>query len=198
MTKHMFWPMFKCTWEASFVQKNIESAWKKTGIWPFQPSVILDTIKHQSCTPLNIKTNQNNLKTSTTTKAIRKFQKAYWEEPSRAKLKKLFCANETLAVKISIVEHRAKNLQEALQIEKKKRQCGKRLNLCGKETSGAQQYKVPEVQEARAYVAAQTAKEEQERLEKENKKIEAEIKRWAKEVDKKAKALQRDIAKQVA
>jgi pyruvate kinase len=54
------------------------------------------------------------------------------------------------------------------------------------------------VQEARAYLATQTAKEEQERLEKENKKIEAKIKRQAKEADKKAKALQRDIAKQVA
>ena len=77
MTKRMFWPMFKCAWEASFVQKNIESAWKKTRIWPFQPSVILDTIKHRLCTPPNTKTNQDNLKTPTTTKAIRKFQKAY-------------------------------------------------------------------------------------------------------------------------
>jgi hypothetical protein len=33
------------------------------------------------------------------------------------------------------------------------------------------------VQEARAYVATQTAKEEQEKLDKENKKIKAEIKR---------------------
>jgi Skp family chaperone for outer membrane proteins len=192
----MFWPMFKRAWEASFIPKNIESAWRKTGIWPFQPSVILNTIKRRPCTPTNTKTDRDDLKTPTTTKAVRKFQKAYWDDPSKAKLKKLFRANETLAARTSIAEHRARNLQEALQIEKKKRQRGKRLNLCGKETSGAQWYGVPEVQEARAYTAAQTAKEEQEKLDKENKKIEAEIKRQAKEADKKAKALQRDIARQ--
>ena len=196
MTKRMFQPMFKRAQEASFIPKNIESAWRKTRIWPFQPSVILNTIKRRPCTFTNTKTDRDDLKTPTTTKAVRKFQKAYWDDPSKAKLKKLFRANETLAARTSIAEHRARNLQEALQIEKKKRQRGKRLNLCGKETSGAQWYGVPEVQEARAYAAAQTAKEEQEKLDKENKKIEAEIKRQVKEADKKAKALQRDIARQ--
>jgi hypothetical protein len=145
--------------------------------------------------PPNTKHDQNNLKTPTTTKAIRKFQKACWADPSKAKLKKLFCANETLAAWTSIAEHRARNLQEALLIEKKKRQHGKRLNLCGEE---AQWYGVPEVQKARAYLAIKMAKEEQEKLDKEKKKIEVKTKHQEKEAEKKAKAQQRDIAQQAA
>jgi hypothetical protein len=45
------------------------------------------------------------------------------------------------------------------------------------------------VQEARVYTTVQTAKKEQEKLDKENRKIEAKVKRLAKEADKKAKAL---------
>lgn len=51
------------------------------------------------------------------------------------KLKKFFYANKTLLARTAIAEHRARNLQEALQIKKKKRQQGKRLNLAGNNTS---------------------------------------------------------------
>jgi hypothetical protein len=36
--------MFKASWHASFTEKNITSAFAKTGIFPHNPRVILDKI----------------------------------------------------------------------------------------------------------------------------------------------------------
>jgi hypothetical protein len=51
--------------------------------------------------------------------------------PSKAAFCKLTKANESNAAKASIVEHRIEGLKEALQLEKKKRRRGKKLNLIG-------------------------------------------------------------------
>jgi hypothetical protein len=37
----LFWPAF----EKAFSKKNIDSAWRKSGIWPWNPELILDAIK---------------------------------------------------------------------------------------------------------------------------------------------------------
>jgi hypothetical protein len=195
VTKRLFWPMFKKAWDASFTKENIESGWRKTGIWPFHPSVVLSKIKRPS-TPPNPQLD-HEIKTPLTVKGLRRFQKSCLQQPTQVKLKKLLRANETLLARTAIAEHRARNLQEALQIEKKKRQRGKRLNLAGKETSHGQWWGVPEIQIAKAKLAERTALEEQEQLRKEQQKVEKEIKRREKEQEKAAKALQRDINRQV-
>jgi hypothetical protein len=165
ITKRLFWPMFKKAWDASFTKENIESGWRKTGIWPFNPSVVLSKIKRPS-TPPNPRLD-HEIKTPLTVKGLRRFQKSCLQQPIQVKLKKLLRANETLLARTAIAEHRARNLQEALQIEKKKRQRGKRLNLAGKETSHGQWWGVLEIQIARANLAERTALEEQEQLRKE-------------------------------
>jgi hypothetical protein len=40
-TKRMFWSAFKPAFDNSFTEKNILSAWAKTGIWPLKPLIIL-------------------------------------------------------------------------------------------------------------------------------------------------------------
>jgi hypothetical protein len=51
MTKHIFWNMFNSAWNASFTEKNIVSAFAKTGIFPYDPSVILDKITYPELVP---------------------------------------------------------------------------------------------------------------------------------------------------
>jgi hypothetical protein len=51
MTKHIFWSMFNSTWNTSFTEKNIVSAFAKTGIFPYNPSVILDKITYPEPVP---------------------------------------------------------------------------------------------------------------------------------------------------
>ena len=43
-TKRMFWPTFKTAWDKSMMEKNILSAFAKTGIWPYKPEIILSVI----------------------------------------------------------------------------------------------------------------------------------------------------------
>jgi len=66
---------------------------------------------------------------------MRQFSKIYINNPSKLAFRKLTKANETNATKASITEHCAESLKEALQLEKKKRRRGKKLNLTG-ELSG--------------------------------------------------------------
>ena len=44
MTKRAFWSIFWPAWRQAFTPENIESGFKKTGIFPYNPSLILDKI----------------------------------------------------------------------------------------------------------------------------------------------------------
>jgi hypothetical protein len=44
MTKRMFWPIFKCVWDRSLTETNILSAFAKTGIWPYNPHIVLSVV----------------------------------------------------------------------------------------------------------------------------------------------------------
>ena len=48
MSKRLFYGFFKRAWEASFTPDNVESAWRATGIWPFNPKKLLLSVVHQS------------------------------------------------------------------------------------------------------------------------------------------------------
>ena len=119
ITKRLFWPLFRDAWNASFTRSNIESGWKKTSIWPFNPPIILDTIKRPVTPPSSNLSKE--FKTPTMVKGLRRFQRSCYEDPSTVKLKKLIHANEILLAKASLAEHRAHSLLQALQIEKKKK-----------------------------------------------------------------------------
>jgi hypothetical protein len=41
MSKRHFWSLFKPAFDAAFSEKNIKSAWKKTGLKPLNPEVVL-------------------------------------------------------------------------------------------------------------------------------------------------------------
>ena len=115
-------------------ESNILSAWKKTGIWPYQLSIILSAIALlRPQTPPEAPPNV--IATPYTTKRIRQFTKTHAMNLSKAAFRKLTKANESNTAKASITEHYTEGLKEALQLEKKKRRRGKKLNLIG-EPSG--------------------------------------------------------------
>jgi hypothetical protein len=124
-------------------ESNILSAWKKTGIWPYQPSVILSAIA--PLRPQTPEASPDAILTPYTTKRIRQFSKIHAKNPSKAAFRKLIKANESNAAKASIAEHRAEGLKEALQLEKKKRRRGKKLNLTGEPLGKAQFFGIAEV-----------------------------------------------------
>ena len=116
---------------------------------------------------------------------MRQYKIAYKQDPSQDKVKLLFKANERLAAQHAIDQYTKKGLLEALEIEKKKRTRGKRLNLIGKECSGPQFFSPTRIQAARAY---QQEKEATELAKKANKYTKKVLNKERKEKEDTAKA----------
>ena len=126
----MFWPCFKRAWDNVVTPENIKSAFTQTGIWPFNPSIILDKYEQWPVTPLqDSERGKNYVKTPYSVRRIHQFNKAILKSPSKEMIRKLIKANEINASQAAIAKHQVEGLKEALVIEKKKRKRGKKLNL---------------------------------------------------------------------
>jgi hypothetical protein len=96
ITKHIFYGCFKPAFEKAFCVKNIESAWKKTGLWLYDPSLVLDPFKARLNTDIPVKTevrDPNKVKTLYTLKSIQYFQAYFAKNPTKQLQQKLFKAN---------------------------------------------------------------------------------------------------------
>jgi hypothetical protein len=91
MTKRTFLPIFRLAWEESFTKDNMLGGFRKAGIWPFSPPIVLDAIKRRPETPPNAedKSTKPSL-TPITSKSIRRAQKAYKDNPTKDNLNLIF------------------------------------------------------------------------------------------------------------
>ena len=169
MTKRIFWRIFNSAWDTSFTEKNIVSAFAKTGIFPYDPSVILSKITCPEPVPELIIQE----KTPIACASVRRIHKAYRRSPTAKRLGFIFHANIQLAAQHSIDLHTISGLVKSLKEEKKKRSRRKRLNLCGDENVGAQFYSPCTVRQAIAHSDKKEAEEQAERDRIEAKKITA-------------------------
>ena len=188
MTKRSFFSIFWKAWGQAFTSQNIQSGWRKTGIWPFDPNLVISQI-----TKPPPKTVPHIVKTPMTSRSMRRAQKQYYGSPNSPLRRRIFHASERLTAQHAVDQHMIKGLTEALRDEKKRRQRGKRLNLVGKEDSGAQFFSPGAVQTAREFQAAKDAKEVSRQQEVANKKLQQTIRKAQKEEEKKIKQV--DIAR---
>ena len=73
MSTRSFWKVFWPAWNQAFSAQNIASAFKKTGVWPYNPAIILNAI---IIPPIeDTATTIQAVKTATTCRAVRRFQK---------------------------------------------------------------------------------------------------------------------------
>jgi hypothetical protein len=126
MSKSFFWPMFKRAWDKSFTEENIQSAFRKSGIWPTDGSDIIKKITRPTLTSPQ---KTDRLRSPRSAKAIRRFQAAYEQEPTIDKVKRLFATTLHLSARVSVLEHENKGLYNAINLQKKKGRTGVRLNL---------------------------------------------------------------------
>jgi hypothetical protein len=75
MTKRMFFGIFKPAFVKAFSEENIRSVWLKTGLWPYNPDLVLDSIRAYPNTDAIEKSeaysgNERELKTPYTAKSI--------------------------------------------------------------------------------------------------------------------------------
>jgi hypothetical protein len=203
MSKRMFYRMFKVAYTRAFTERNITSAFQKTGIWPFNPEIVIATIRAPLQKPVPIGIPE--VKTPMTCRAVRRAQKAYGIEPCRQNLELIFRATSRLAAQSSIQQHENLGLRQALIIEQKKRQHGQRLNLIGKEDPGPQLFTPSRVRLALAYLESKDDVEQARKDKIAEKKAVAAAQRTQKALEIASRreqqadaALQRVAAKQVA
>ena len=97
MTKRLFYPLFRDAWIEAFTEKNILRAFEKTGIWPYDPNMVLDKIRKLELLKTPTKDNKIVLKTPRTPRAIRCAHLAYRQNHETPILDKIFQANIDLA-----------------------------------------------------------------------------------------------------
>ena len=138
MTKRLFYPMFRAAYLEAFTQKNIESAFEKTGIWPLDPKRVLSKLRKPELTPASsLAINEpDQLKTLITCRSIRRIHKAFKASRWESILELILHANERLAAQVEITNHIVCGLHKAINIERKRRKKGKRLNLLGEDDVG--------------------------------------------------------------
>src|SRR5450432_1396398 len=164
MTKRLFYPLFREAFKEAFSKEHIERSFEKAGIWPFNPSIVIDILAKPS---LEEPETLLEVQTPMASRAIRRIHRQYQLNHSASKLKLILHGHEKLAAQHSIDEHIINGLQEAFQIEKKKRARGKRLNLVGQEgDSGPHFFSPSQIQAARRF---QVEKEDEEALQKQIK-----------------------------
>jgi hypothetical protein len=182
MSKKTFWNVFLLAWKQAFSEKNIASGFKKTGIWPCNPALVIVKITkpHQ----IEAVGTLQGLETPMTCGAVRRIQRQYIKAPDLTLLSLVFRANERLASQHSVDQHVRRGLTEALRHEKKRRQRGKRLNLLGEEDSSPQFFSPGRVQAARDYQATKDTDETLRQKEILDKKALAAAKKIQKEAEK--------------
>ena len=187
ISKRIFWSVFWPAWQEAFSKNNVLSGFRKTGIWPYNPDVILSKIT--KATPPPILNDTQSVKTPLTCKAIRRTQRLYLNAPDFVTLRKIFKANEQLASQQSINSHLIYGLSNTLRNERKRRHRGKRLNLIGEEGAGPQLFSPSRIAKAREFQSQKEADEVQKHQEIADRKALAATKKAQKEVDKACKAV---------
>ena len=191
ITKRAFWSVFWPAWQQAFSESNILSGFRKTGIWPFDPSIILSQITK----PISeVAIDTQLVQTPITCRASRRIKQQYRNAPSPSLVTKVFKANEQLTSQHSVDSHIIRCLSNALRNEKKKRQRRKRLNLIGETGSGPQFFSPHRIQLARDYQDQKDLIETQKQQEIADKKDQSALKKAQKEADKVQRVIDRDIA----
>ena len=114
MSKRFFWPLFKRAWDKAFTEENIQSAFRKAGIWPTNGVQVLLAIQRPIIAllvkPFGI------LKAPRSSKSIRRFQMAYEKALSSDKVKTLFSTTFQLSVQVAVLKHQNNGLLIAIDL----------------------------------------------------------------------------------
>ena len=138
------------------------------------------------------------MKTPLTSRGIRTLHRILKENPKDDEaLNKLFLASERLAVLNPIMGHELDGLTQAIHMEKKKRNQGKRLNLLGEEAGGPQLFSPNQVMRAKAILLEKEEEERQKRLQIEARKEVQVIARIQKAEGKKERAIAMALKRQI-
>src|SRR6266536_765187 len=122
-----FWTFFLKAYTRAFTQQNIQSGWKATEIYPFDPEhILVRIIKRKRKSDVQISPS----KTPGSTRALRRtYKRLHTENHIDNDAAVLVRAGEKLAAENKILRRKNKGLRGAIFKEKRKRKRKKTLNF---------------------------------------------------------------------
>jgi hypothetical protein len=196
MSKRLFWSMFQTSWETAFTEKNIASAWRATGIFPYKPNKVLKIIKPIPTTPEKSPASLP-MKMPLSEHAMRKAYRLLKTKSNVTAIEKIVRGSEQLAAKNDCLQHEIRGLREVLVLEKKKRNRGKRLNLLGEEDNGPQLFNPARIALAQAHAEEKEEAERQKKKAIESRKVKANALRLEKVREKEKRIAARVVKQQL-
>jgi len=179
VTKQIFWRLFNTAWQSALSRQNIRSAFASPGIYPLDPSKVLNILKKKTPSPIT-SDSETNRKTPESVRAIRRTIKAIQQEEGNLTqaTELMIKAAQKLVIRNEILEHQYKGLLTALVNEKKRQKRGKPLGLIDKDNLGKAQFFSPsKVEAARQRIQDIESQKEQEKIEAANRRTQKAIER---------------------
>jgi hypothetical protein len=167
----LFWPAYT----KAFTPSNIASGWRKTGLFPFDPEVVLskltsnkDSTKDELMRPSSKQSSGSSALSSISLRAVRKLVLEVSNDQRSKQVRKLENTIYHLNSKIAILTRENKNLTYTVKHEKKRRKRGKALipQFRALEGEGAIFFSPTKIQQARQLEAQREAKKEAEQAAK--------------------------------
>jgi hypothetical protein len=189
----LFWPAF----QKAFSQKNIESAWRKSGIWPWNPELVLDAIK-----PGNLNSSSDNVEENSTllskSSPIEIPSNLRWQEMRKA----VDTANkhstyeliERLQAENQILKHQVTGYETFFKYKERRKKRGKPLfELQDGETAGW--YSPQKVKTAQEQLQQLEEEEKQQQQLKNEQKLRKQQEKAAKQQQVAAQKQERELAR---
>ena len=179
MTKRLFWSIFWPAWQKAVKYETITSGFTKTGIYPFNPAIVLDQLKPTTAFSSS-EDSEEYPEPPTDVRGIRKLIKAVRQEKGAVSSNvDLLCQSiETLALHNDILRHENSFINETLIHEIKRRKRGKPMGLLGAEDAKYGQFWSPtKIAIRRQEIEAETQHHDQQKQQAADKKMQRQIDR---------------------
>jgi hypothetical protein len=197
VTKRVFWPLFDSAWKKSMKKETILSGFTKTGLYPFNPSLVLDQLAYTSIELSD--SSENDEITVKNVRDVRKLIKKVQrkQRPRDADEECLIKSLEEMSIDKEILEHQVSQLRSTLIFEVKRRKRGKPMGLLSSEETKFGQFWSPQkIARRREEIDAKEAQITQEKALKVENKLQATIERENKAQKQRARVLANRIERE--
>lgn len=197
MSKRHFWSIFKPAFDQAFSQTNIESAWRKTGLHPLDPEVVLSQVRILEPRPPSSTSSASAFSSSSWKRANKHLKDTYGPALTRDE-KKIVNTLDYLCAETQHQRLQIKLLEERLQLQEKQNKRGKTLfnELRAESDTKAIFFSPNKVQEARDLLAQRKLQKQEEEKRKRLQKMAREEAKRRRQLELAERRLQRAARKQ--
>ncbi len=118
MGKRHFWGLFKPAWDAAFTIENITSGWRKTGLFPLDPDIVLSQVQISEPRPSSATSAISAFSASSWKRANKHLETTYGPPRSRAE-QKVVNTIDYLAAKAQHQSIEIEHLKTRLELQEK-------------------------------------------------------------------------------